>query len=365
MKLTSFFPIFVSVFTALIFVGCGNNVLPEPTEGQVQFYFEGKINGETVKWEAGKNQYYLQTNAISSSFPSNAPFVGKLRIPQDSNRNVLEIYFMNPALQNSASADTFFQPKAFDYQVASTASDSATVRFQALGVSSANIQYNWDFGDGTSSMLPTITHTFANPYQEYTITLNVAVNDGQNICNSVLTQQIIPAKVVCRENFTYMPINGSERQIQFQATENQYWDFGDGSPVVFGQNPVHLYSSKGVFTVTAQTDTSVSCQSYVAKNIEVGDIGGCGINFSAISLINPQNPSILIVYKDSDGVRYSSETTPQLANAYFTLVKTENIIENQQKIKKLTLLFDCEVRNTAGEVIRIQGEKVVWGVRTP
>ncbi len=349
----------------LILSSCGENVLPDPIDGEVQFYFDGKIKGESVKWEAGKNDYYMSVNDVPLVFNPDMRFFGKLRIPADSNRNALEIYFENPLLNSPASTDTFFQPRDFLYQLENTSSGDEPVVFQAISSGNGTTTYSWDFGDGTFSTSANVVHLFANPAQEYTVKLNALTTDGQNSCSSEIIQKIIPENVNCRGDFSFNPSNGLEREIQFNSEENRFWDFGDGSAVEYGKNPVHLYSSKGVFTVSAVTDTGQACFSSLAKNIEVGNIGGCGINFQVTQPLIPQNQRVTIIYKDSNGKVFSSRNIPQPGGTFFSVLKSEALTENQQKIKKLTLLFSCQVISNDGEVIPIVGEKVVFAVAIP
>ena len=43
--------------------------------------------------------------------------------------------------------------------------------------------------------------------------------------------------------------------------ESWVWDFGDGSPVSYEQNPVHVYEETGVYTVTLTVTTDVDALS--------------------------------------------------------------------------------------------------------
>lgn len=350
---------------ALVLSGCGENVLPEPDEGVVQYYFEGKVNGNLVKWEAGKNGYYLSLNEVPPVFNPDMVFFGKLRIPNDSTRNALEIYIEKPELFVPASVDTLFQVGAFSYSSPSTTlSENLTFQADFQGNPSA-VTYTWDFGDGTFSNIPNPIHTFPNPNQEYAVKLSSTITDNQFPCRSEIVQKIIPTNILCRENFSFMPTGGLQREIAFQSSSSLKWDFGDGSPIVIGTNPIHLYSSKGVFTVSTQSEASSSCPYQMSKNIQVGEIGGCGVNFEVSSPTLPENKVIRIVYRDDSGKAYHSDRTSQAVGAYFSLTQVENKIENQQKIKKINVKFSCTLQSTDGEVLNIMSENTSFGMRVP
>lgn len=365
MKLINLFILSATLAAMFLLTSCGENVLPDPIDGEVQYYFEGKIQGESVKWEAGKETYYMSVNEVSSPFNPDMTFFGKIRKPSDSNRNAIEIYFENPLLHNTTSVDTFFQPRDFLYRLDNTSSGNEPVILEANVSATGTTSYSWDFGDGTFSSTQNVAHLFPNPAQEYTIKLTSQTTNGQNICSSEIIQKITPEKINCRSDFTYNPVGSLEREIQFSSAEDLYWDFGDGSPEEYGKTPLHLYSSKGVFTVTAQTDTGQACYSNISKNIPVGNVGGCGVNFTVSQPVSPQNQRVTIVYKDSGGKVFSSRNAPQPVTAFFALVSSENKTESLQKIKKLTLAFTCEVISNDGERLLIESEKSVFAVAIP
>jgi PKD repeat protein len=341
-------------FTLLFLIAsCGSPpVPPVPSEGEVQFYFQGKVNGVDTKWEAGRNNYYMQTGFDISANNDIVGLYGKLK---ELNKvgNTIEIYF--PSLSVGANVSDILKVQSYPIFAILSASDSGTVRFQAQNTGT-NPTYLWDFGDGTTSTLANPTHIFPNPNQSYSISLST--NNGT--CSSILAQTITPAQLNCYPTFV-ATVAGFERNIQFQTTEsNVVWNFGDNTTSTQA-NPTHLYASKGVFTVSMQ---SLDCGEKVAQNIQVGEIGGCGINFS-YQKTQPINPPLIVRYTDANGLLFSSDKVEQDAQAFFTITKIEDYTSNSEKLKKINLSFELKVKADNGQVKNIVGEKVVFAVGIP
>ncbi|MBE7173470.1 MAG: PKD domain-containing protein [Williamsia sp.] len=113
--------------------------------------------------------------------------------------------------------------------------------------------YQWDFGDGTNSGDAQPTHVYTNP-GVYTLKLFFTTRSGCR--DSVVYTDQIRVGVPPVVNFSATPATTCAFQpVKFtdQTTGNAlaewYWEFGDGS-VFTGQNPAHIYSDTGRFTVT-------------------------------------------------------------------------------------------------------------------
>ena len=125
------------------------------------------------------------------------------------------------------------------------------------------IDYTWNFGDEniTSTNVSTITHTYMN-FGNYTVTLTVTDNDGQNdsITKVISVHPLTPPIAA----FSYSPENPSIGEtITFNAS-NSYdsdgnitmftWDFGDGTVLKKptskgGYLATHVYEEIGNYTV--------------------------------------------------------------------------------------------------------------------
>ena len=120
---------------------------------------------------------------------------------------------------------------------------------QSTGVITA---WNWDFGDGASSTLQNLTHTYTRT-GSFTVTLTVSGPGGSDteIKPSYITVGNAPPTAA----FTAMPLSGAA-PLTITFTDQSTgvitawdWDFGDGASSTL-QNPTHTYTHTGSFTVT-------------------------------------------------------------------------------------------------------------------
>lgn len=109
-------------------------------------------------------------------------------------------------------------------------------------------EWLWDFGDGTMSTLQNPVHVYSDTGY-FTVRL-IAWNNG---CADTLTRinYIYVNPPIARFNQAADCAN----RLRFTFTDASIapvtweWDFGDGSPAVTIQNPVHIYSALGVYNV--------------------------------------------------------------------------------------------------------------------
>lgn len=116
----------------------------------------------------------------------------------------------------------------------------------------------WNFGDGTSetSNVRTIGHEYTLP-GKYTITMQIShPSEGSH---QVIKTDLIDIKIFENiiPNFTADVTSGYDNlTVNFSDTSTGSeitgweWDFGDGSPRSYLQNPQHIYDSVGNFDIT-------------------------------------------------------------------------------------------------------------------
>lgn len=159
-------------------------------------------------------------------------------------------------------------------------------------------EWNWDFGDGGTSILQNPSHRYTDTGY-FTIRL-IATNNG------------CPDTII-KTNYVYVlppiaaftPVPDCSNRLQFTFNDQSIapltweWDFGDGSPLSFLQNPVHNFPALGNYTVRLIV-TNGACADTTFRSIqaigEIPDITAdqvavcktATINFTAIN-INPAN----------------------------------------------------------------------------
>lgn len=130
------------------------------------------------------------------------------------------------------------------------------------------LNYAWDFGNGNSSTDPNPVETYSQG-GSYTITL-VAMDGG---CTDTAVQMLqVPDKPVA--GFTALPLQATQDEaVVFTNTSTgataYLWDFGDDVTAI-DQNPSHIYSDTGRYTVTlTATNATNGCSDTMVNSIDV------------------------------------------------------------------------------------------------
>ncbi|MBP7810480.1 MAG: PKD domain-containing protein [Bacteroidia bacterium] len=138
-----------------------------------------------------------------------------------------------------------------------------TVNFNNTSSISAGsiISNNWDFGDGNTSNVVNPTHTYATP-GTYLVRLITGSNNG---CFDT-TVNLVPVNSPPVANFNQNVIcQGSPAMFNDLSVasagviNNWNWNFGDGSINSFLQNPSHIYTTPGTYSVTLYVSSTNGC----------------------------------------------------------------------------------------------------------
>ncbi|MEO1266982.1 MAG: PKD domain-containing protein [Myxococcota bacterium] len=140
------------------------------------------------------------------------------------------------------------------------------------------VSYQWDFGDGQSSVGMMVSHTYAN-VGSYTVTLTVTddVGDtGSDTMRVTVTQPNRPPNPAFSANPNPVPAG---TLVTFNASASTdpdgdnivayQWDFGDGTPLQFGQIISYAYTQGGVYQATLTTTDPGGASASVATLITV------------------------------------------------------------------------------------------------
>ncbi|WMW23066.1 PKD domain-containing protein [Methanolobus mangrovi] len=127
---------------------------------------------------------------------------------------------------------------------------------------SDNQTYVWDFGDNTTADIEDVVHTYEVSGIFYP-SLTVRTNDGASASYStcVEVESLDPQSITPWSDFSTDKVSGVQPlTVQFydqslDATSLE-WDFGDGSPLSFEQNPVHIYNEEGKYAVSLNASSS-------------------------------------------------------------------------------------------------------------
>ena len=139
-----------------------------------------------------------------------------------------------------------------------------------------NISFLWDFGDGSTSTEPVVTHVYERP-GEYEVSLSITDSSDKGCCSSIATQKVkvnIPPyadfdapDTVCTDKEIVMDAKKSRCNA---ACDLDYsWNFGDGTRA-YGKKVVRkVYNRGGDYKISLTvTDKNENfCNSHSAEKI--------------------------------------------------------------------------------------------------
>ncbi len=135
----------------------------------------------------------------------------------------------------------------------------------------SNLNYLWNFGDGTTSTLQNPIHTFSEGI--YNIQLSCITTQG---CNSTVNLiNLINAYPGPHINYSWNPLYATpNNQVTFTnlttSAISYVWDFGDGHTTTL-ENPFHTYSQLGSYIVSLSALHSNGCSDTVFNTISVSN----------------------------------------------------------------------------------------------
>ncbi|MBI2729593.1 MAG: PKD domain-containing protein [Sphingobacteriales bacterium] len=266
------------------------------------------------------------------------------------------IYTVKLIVVNAAGKDSLIQsnyinilnPPQVAFSTVSPVSGCFPLRVQFMDnstVGSGSItQWDWDFGDGTTS-------TLQNPYKIYTTAgnFNVALKvTSSNGCSKLLVKpSFINATTGVKADFAASsPVNCKPPEsISFTnlssgpGTLSYNWDFGDGGTSIL-QNPSHTYTTANLFTVQLIVNSSQGCVDTIKKSNTLS-IGAYQSNFT---------------YKDSiclgDTLKFLNTSLPDPpASTWYFGDGTTSLNKNPVKIYTSTGNYAIKLVNNYGACV--------------
>jgi PKD repeat protein len=144
----------------------------------------------------------------------------------------------------------------------------------SASVSSGNItSYNWNFGDGTTAIGPTSTHSYtaAGFYQAKLVVIT------DNGCKDSIIQNVTGfaqptagfsinnnQQCLSNNNLSFTSIS----TVSTGTISVYQWSFGDGQ-TSSAQNPTHAYTTAGIYTVKLVVTTDNGCKDTITQNITI------------------------------------------------------------------------------------------------
>ena len=183
---------------------------------------------------------------------------------KDASGNSLPMYFRSsntPVIALAAGPRPMAAPKAAKVEKESNACNKFTFdATQSYDPNNEELTYMWDFGDGTTSDKPVVTHVYEKA-GEYKVTLTVKDNSGMK-CDTSSTSQVVKVNTAPVVNFSApakVCANG-EIQLDASATTDDTpdklvykWDLGDGTSAE-GVKVTKAYKTGGKYRIKLTVD---------------------------------------------------------------------------------------------------------------
>jgi gliding motility-associated-like protein len=141
-------------------------------------------------------------------------------------------------------------------------------------ISSGNLQYFWDFGDGNSDISVNPIHSYSNSGTYY-VKLIVSSDYG---CADTFYDSAIVLKFT-KINLSFTSLNGCVGiPVNFKNAStvappdsfiNFLWDFGDGNQTIILDDPQHIYTSPGSYIITFIGLTAFGNKDTLTDTIEI------------------------------------------------------------------------------------------------
>jgi gliding motility-associated-like protein len=228
--------------------------------------------------------------------------------------------------------------------------------------SGANLQYLWNFGDGTTS-------TNSNPTKQYSANGNYTVKLIVTDTNGCRDSLVRPAYAKVQDTYASFTMSDSVSsctpfQVRFTNTSqfsvSQKWDFGDGSTSTLA-NPVYYYSAPGRYTVRLKSIRSAFCTSTVSKQINVYPTTA-RLSYTPLDGCSPLNVSFHITTAGQVSYLwdFNDGNTVVTADSFYTHSYTLPGVFIPKIILKDSI--GCQIPITGTDTIRLYSSKVNFGV---
>ncbi|MDO1448833.1 PKD domain-containing protein [Rhodocytophaga aerolata] len=172
---------------------------------------------------------------------------------------------------------TISQPPQPSFSYSLACNGEPTLFFDESTVPQGEItSWLWNFGDpssGVSNLAESQnpSHIFSAS-GSYAVTLKVQTIYGcvDSISRTIQVIQSPQSRFAYQLDCTNKQVNFSDQTFAAEAITSWYWDFGDNSSST-EQNPAHIYSNPGTYTVSLITTAASRCTNSFSQAIQVND----------------------------------------------------------------------------------------------
>ncbi len=198
----------------------------------------------------------------------NSTVQNPIHIYEDTGFFHVQLIVWNNGCPDTLKIDNYIhvKPPIAKFTVATTCSDPLNRIFtdQSIGAD----QWDWDFGDGTTSNIPSPVHMYA---ASGIYIVNLTVLNFSTGCTYTTTKSVrviaetvdfsASDTVICRNNtVSFNSIVSNPANLSFYQ-----WSFGDGTTAT-GQNATHTYTVSGIYDISLITIDWNGCRDTLFKN---------------------------------------------------------------------------------------------------
>ena len=374
-------------FLALLslLLGCSKKEIPSLSNGEPVFYFDGHIDGEPTTLQAGVNGLYMYSDYYrdDQNLMSLKSYLAPKNCDTCEPYLSFEVKDVDVSSGNTmvASLNQLLGANAFhSFSMDSVVHTSVVETFQFIPHTTLGT-FLWDFGDGTTSSMPTPVHVFTGGGLR-----NVSlIHQHQGLTDTLSNWIDVTPESICRPQFDMIPDTNtymvSVYVSSIAAFPSYIWSFGDGTTST-GPTNSHLYQGSGIYPITL-TGNGGSCGTAKAftKKVAFG-IGPSTFlaNYSyttsvstIISNIPRINASACIITYRKNGVVYKSykniKGLNQSSKVVFTLNGFTPYLPNEKgyKTAKISGSLDTYLYNqqNVNDSIRVVSNQVTLAVAYP
>jgi gliding motility-associated-like protein len=271
--------------------------------------------------------YTVQSPSATYNSAVGSPFDGALRV---TDANGCESF----VFQNDIITANAVPVANFSAQNPTSCSAPHTVNFINSSTGTGpNMQYTWNFGDGNTAtgLSPSHTYTACGTYTVALTATNLTTgcSNTRTLTNLVQIQDLTPTFTPASSSVCLgSAFNFTNTSVACVGTFTSSWDFGDGTTSNL-QNPSHVYTSPGNYSVLLTITTPTGCvdsvrvNNFSVINSPIADFGssptlGCSFPFT-VNFTNQTSPFTGVSYNWNFGDPTSGvNNTSILANPSHT-----------------------------------------------
>ena len=181
---------------------------------------------------------------------------------------------------------TEIKPRGLTITHQSLAQLNMPVHFMTTITDGTNVNYTWNFGDGTitsSGLLPTTNYSYTQQTGMFPIIVTASNNGGTMIANSNIEILDLPTSCFTTDSpnqkgesttFTNCSQSGGDTQpLSYQ------WNFGDGQTSA-DKKPTHLYTAVGTHTVILTVTNRLNIPVSSSQVVTITDVPITGLDFN-------------------------------------------------------------------------------------